>query len=246
MQYLLFGILLIFGAFVIGLSLFVFHSKNRVKAVVLESRCDVKRDEEIIEEIKVTHVLSMSKDGENVNIETELIPVREIKDAEMKLYFDTKSQQIYLPDYEKYYPLLGAFVLCGLLCAVLYAVDEIRPFVELFEIEWIAVLLGAISVAALSYAGKLLNPSVVKVKGNYEGILKQEDGTPISEIYSLWYGKHRQYAKRISGVPLRKKKNPIVLFYNTRKGTVFCLLDVILSVCTGIIALLLMTGVLIM
>ena len=239
MQYLVFGVLLIFGAFVIGLSLFIYHAKNLVKAVVVESRCEIKRDEKKIESIKITHTLNLTDGQERRNIETDMIPVREIKDAEMKLYFDKNTQQVYFPEYSKYLPLLGAFVLGGVLCLVQYAVKYFEPVLRLNESELLAVLSGGIAVVAFSYVCRLLNPSIVKSKGSFEGILKQEDGNQAVEIYSLWYGKHRQYAKRISGMLLRDKGKPVVLFYNTRSGTVFRVQEILLSalVCAGAVAL---------
>lgn len=239
MQYLVFGTLLILGAVVMGLFLFFSHAKHKVVAEVAESYCDVKQTEQGIESIKVKHLLLLGEGEEQKKVETDLLPVRELDGAKLNLFFDQEKQEIYLPDYQKYIPFLGAFLLSGLLCFALYVLDlnEFHLFEALSGQEWIALLIAVIAVAAFSYVCVLINTNVVKTKGSFEAVQISEDGNMAAEIYCLWYGEHRQYARRVNG--MRLKQNPdkkVTLFFNTKTGTVCRVQELVLSMCISAIA----------
>lgn len=248
MQYLVFGALLILGAVVIGLFLFSIHAKNKVEAVVLESFCDVKRMEGWIEDITVTHKLEIEMEGTVKKIETDLIPVRELNGAKISLYYDKKMETVYLPDYERYAPFLLAFFLSGVLCIAFYFLnqDVLARVQMLGETDWLALLLGVIAVVAFSHVTKIINPAVLKAKGNFEGFLKSEDDDNDIEVYSLWYGEHRQYAKRRNGMLLKNdSEKTVTLFYNTKRGMVCRLQEFVISVCISVLAFFAMVVVLV-
>jgi len=247
MQYLIFGMLLILGAVSFGLCLYLSHVKNQVQAVVCESYCDIKRMEQEIEEIRVTHVLELELTGENRRVETELLPVRELNGAKLSVHYNRKKQELYIPDDSKYYPLLGAFGLSGVICFVLYFCGQ-KPLELLYDFsksDWLAFLLGVIAVVAFSYVTTVINPAVLRIKGNFEGILKSGDEYNEVEVYSLWYGEHRQYAKRIKGMLLKQSSGKtITLFYNTKNGYAFRVNELVISMGVSAVAFLAMMIVL--
>lgn len=239
MQYLVFGILLILGAITMGLFLFFSHAKNKVVAEVAESYCDVKQTKQGIEIIKVKHLLIIDDCNEKRKIETEQLPVRELSGAKLNLFFDKEKQEIYLPDYLKYIPVLGAFLLSGLLCFALHVFNmkEFHVFESFTGQDWLTLLISVMAVVAFSYVCVLINPSVVKTKGSFEAVQISEDGNCTAEIYSLWYGEHRQYARRLNG--MRLKQNPekkVTLFFNTKTGTVCRVQELVLSMVISAVA----------
>jgi len=237
MQYLVFGILLILGAACVGLSVYVYHLKNKVTATVLESHSDIKKNGQYIESIIVSHVLEIDSEVSKNIIETEVLPVREIKGAKLPVHYDKKMQKFYVPDYHKYVPLVFSFFICGAACFLLYVIQEFRPAALLPEAELVAVLLALVTVVSCSYSCAIIHPAVVKTKGSFEAFLKPEDGSEEAEIYCLWYGEHRQYAKRTKGI--RFQTNPektVTLFYNTKTGVVYRLHEFLLSMCLSIAA----------
>ena len=120
MQYLVFGILLILGAVGIGLFLYLYHGKNIVEAIVVESYCDIKRNEQMINSIKVTHVFEFESGDERKRIETALFPVRELNSAKVSLYYNRKTDEVYVPEFTKYFTVLSTFFLAGAISFVLY------------------------------------------------------------------------------------------------------------------------------
>jgi len=248
MLYLVFGVLLILGALVLGLFLYLSYAKNRVEAVVLESYCDIKRNEMEIENISVTHVLEFGEKGEKKKVKTELLPVRELDGARISLCYDRKSESVYVSDRAKYYPFLAAFFLSGVLCFILYFLGqrELSLLQGLKESDWLALLLGVIAVVAFSHVTMIINPAVLKTKGNFEGNLKANDECCEAEVYSLWYGEHRQYAKRMKGMLLKQKpEKTVILFFNTKTGLVCRLHEFVISVCVSIAAFLAMIAILV-
>lgn len=247
MQYLVFGVLLILGAVVIGLFLYLSHVKNKVEAIVLESYCDIKQKGQEIENITVTHLLEFELDGEKKKIETDMFPVRELGGAKFFLHYDKGNERVFIPDFERYYPFLAAFFLSGVFCLVLYFLELNEwDFLQLLsQSEWLALLFGGIAVVSFSHVTMIINPAVLKTKGNFEGVLMSEDEGNEVEVYSLWYGEHRQYAKRTRGMAL--KQNPektVTLFYNTKTGTVCRLHEFGISMCVSAAAFLAMIVVL--
>jgi len=247
MQYLVFGALLILGAVVPGLFLYLSHAKNKAEAVVLESYCDIKRNEQEIEDIRVTHVLEFETEGQKKKIETDLFPVRELKGAKLTLYYNKKEEQVYAPDYAKYYPFLCGFLLSGVMCFVLYFCTQKEQILslEFKQSELLALLLGVIAVVTFSHVTVLINPAVLGTKGNFEGVLKAPDGSSEAEVYSLWYGEHRQYGKRMKGMLLKQSPERTVrLFFNTRTGCVCRLHEFVISMCVSVVAFIAMIVVL--
>lgn len=249
MQYLVFGTLLVLGAVVMGLFLYCSHAKNKIEAVVLESCCDLKRDEHEIESIRVTHTLEFESDGDKKKVETDCLPVRELNGAKLSFYYNKKEEKVYIPDNKKYYALLAAFFLSGLLCFGLYLYQMIgfALLQKLAVAEWFALLLGVIAIVAFSYVTTISNPLVLRTKGNFEGILKSEDESGETEVYSLWYGEHRQYAKRTGGMLLKhNSEKAVTLYFNTRTGQVRRLHEFVISMCVSAVAFLAMVVVLLL
>ena len=249
MQYLVFGVLLILGAVMMGLFLYLSHAKNKIEAVVLESFCDIDRDEQEIKSIRVTHVLEFESEGEKKKIETDLFPVRELSGAKLSLYYSRKNEMFYVPDYKKYASLLGAFAFSGVICVMFYfcRLNQVVLLQEFGNLEWLAALLGVIAVVTFSHITMITNPAVVKAKGNFEGILKSEEDTADTEVYSLWYGEHRQYAKRTTGMLIKQRnEEPVTLYFNTRTGQVSRLHEFLISMCTSAVAFSAMVIVLLM
>lgn len=243
MQYLVFGSLLMLGAVVMGLFLYLSHAKNKVEVAVLESFCDVKRSGQEIDDITVSHVLEFELDGKKKKIETDLLPVRELSGAKIFLYYNKKTENVYVPDVEKYYPFLAAFFLSGALSFVLYSLslNVINRLQEMSELEWLALLFGVIAIVAFSYVSLVINPAVLKTKGNFEGCWKSDDSGNESEVYSLWYGEHRQYAKRTKGMLLKpNSEKTVILFYNTKTGYVYRVHEFAISMCICAVAFLAM------
>ena len=243
MQYLVFGALLVLGAVVMGLFLYLSHVKNKAEAVVLGSYCDIKRNEQEIENIKVTHVLEFEIEGEKKKVETDLFPVRELNGAKLTLYYNKKKEEVYVPDCAKYYSFLTAFFLSGVICFALYWSRQ-KPLnlLQLYsEPECLAFLLGMIAVVTFSYVTVIINPAVLRTKGNFEGIWKSEYINCEVEVYSLWYGEHRQYARRMNGMLLKQKPDKAVtLFFNTKTGRVYRLHELVVSMCVSAAAFLAM------
>ena len=246
MQYLVFGVLLILGTVGMGLFFYLSHARNRVEAVVLESFCDIKRNGQEIKSIDVTHVFELEFEGENRKIETDLFPVRELKGAKVTLYYDRISENVYVPHFTKYFPVLCVFLLSGVICFTLYWIEQsgLKLFQEFSGVDWLAFLLGVISVITFSNVTMLINPAVLKTKGNFEGILKSEDNSSEAEIYSLWYGEHRQYAKRLSGMQLKQKdEKTVTLLFNTKTGCVCRLHEFVISMSVSVVAFLAMVAI---
>lgn len=240
MQYLVFGALLILGAAVVGLSLYISHRKNCVCVNVVDSRFDMDFDEKSIKSIRIIHILEFEVAGETRRIETDIIPVREIKGAKLKLYYNKEKESLYRPEFSRYIAYVFAFMTSGIFCFALYFlynVQDMALFDRISADEWFIAFLALIVLTAFLHMDVLLNPSIIKTKGNYEGVIYSEDGN-IEEVYSLWYGEHRQYTTRVKGMKIKNdNKKTVVLFYNTKTGVAKRIHELIISVCVGTIAL---------
>jgi len=237
MQYLVFGVLLILGAVFVGLFVYIHNSRNRIDVTVIESYSDVKKNGQYIEKLSVVHKVSYEGDNVVHEIETDVFPVRELKGVKIKAYFDKNKQEFYHPDYAKYWPLLGAFFVCGIACLAVFVADVFDFSLYLSEIELIALLSAVIAIVSCSEAATVIQPAVVKTKGNFEAFLKTGDKGEEAEVYSLWYGEHRQYAKRKKGMNLRvNPEKTVLLFYNTKTGTVSRAQETVLSMCVSVVA----------
>lgn len=238
MLYLVFGALLILGAITMSLYLCFSHAKNRVQAVVLESYCDVKQNNQEFESITVKHMLEIDLKGEKKEVETDLIPVRELSGATLPLYYSKKTGEIYVPDVKKYFTFISAFFLSGAFCLAIHWLKQnsLNGLYGVSEAEWLALISAVIAIVAFSHASLIINPMVLKTKGKFEGILKSS-GDIDAEIYSLWYGEHCQYAKRTKGMWLKNKDGKTVtLFYNTKTGQVCRLHEFVISMCISLMA----------
>jgi len=233
MHYLIFGILLIVGAAFVGFSVYRYHSRNKITATVVESRSDVKKNGEYIEDIRIVHMLAFD-DVDKKTVETEVLPVRELKDAELEVYFDKNTQSFYVPDYSKYLRLISAFVVCGIACLAIYILKRLNFSVLFSETELLALFLSVIAVVSCSHLCTIIHPAVVKAKGNFEAVYKPAGRNEEAEIYCLWYGEHRQYAKRTKGMRLKvNSEKTVTLFFNTKTGVVFRLPEFVLSMCVS-------------
>ena len=188
MQYLLFGALLMLGAAVVALSLFVSHRKNRVCVNVVDSRFDIDRVGESIKNIRIIHALEFDIAGEKKKIETDIIPVREIKGAKIKLFYNKEKGMLYRLEISRYISYILAFMMSGVFCFLLYFLYG-EPAAALFEQisqdEWLIVFLALIVLTAFLHLDVLLNPSIIKIKGNYEGEICSDEGN-VEEVYSLF------------------------------------------------------------
>ena len=237
MQYLVFGLLLILGAMIVGLSLYIYHSKNKTVVTVVESYSDVKKNGQYIEKISIVHKVTCENENGAGVFETEVFPVRELKGAKIKAYFDKNSQDFYVPEYAKYWSLIGAFFICGMACLAVFAADMFDFTFHFSEVELIALLPAVIAGVCCSQVASIIQASVVKTKGNFEAFLKDTDTGEEAEIYSLWYGEHRQYAKRKKGMNLRvNPEKTVILFYNTKTGAVSRAQETVFSMCVSVIA----------
>lgn len=238
MLYLVFGTLLILGAGIIGLTLYTSHKKNRILMSVTESRCEVEQEADSVRSIRVVHELEFELDGEKMKTETDLIPVREIQGAQLHVYYDRNSGSVYRPDFKLYISIIFAFVLCGICCLGLYILQEFS-MLQVLTVEGAFVLLfSIIALVAFSHLDVLVNPAIIKTKGNYEGVMCPEGEENDVEVYSLWYGEHRQYTTRVKGMRVRSNaQSPVILFYNTKTGVAHRIHEMIISIIFGLAAL---------
>lgn len=239
MQYLILGLFLLFGALTACLFLFFFHLGRKVEVTVLESGCELVRDGELIEKIIVGHTLQLQENEEIRTLKTEALPVCEMQGTKRRLCYDAKTKNIYLPDYRKYAPMIGGFALCGIFCLVLYFL-RVEDFLRTVTgEEWLAVLFGTISLVSFSQACVIFQPALIRCKGQYEGLL--QTSSDFVEVYGLWYGEHKQYAKRKQGMCLRTRaEEPVRLLFHTKTGQVYRLHEIVFSVCIGTVFLLAM------
>lgn len=238
MLYLVFGTLLILGACIIGLTLYLSQKKNLILMQVMESRCDVKQESDFIRSIRVVHKLEFELDGEKKMVETDLIPVREIQGALLRVYYDRNRGSVYRPDFKRYTSIVFAFILCGICCLGLYILHEFALLQVLTAEGAFVLLFSVIALVAFSRLDLLVNPAIIKTKGNYEGIMCPEGEENDVEVYSLWYGEHRQYTTRIKGMRIRSNTEaPVILFYNTKTGVAHRIHEMIISIIFGLAAL---------
>jgi len=238
MLYLVFGTLLILGAAVIGLVLYMSHKKNQIYMNVVENRCELERDAESIKRIRVIHELEFELNDEIVKVETDTIPVREIKDAKLRMYYDRENGLVYRPDFRIYTSVILAFVICGICCFIFYFLQGMILPEVMTEKSIFILFLSVIAVVAFSHLSIFVNPAIIKTKGNYEGVMCPEDRGIEEEVYSLWYGEHRQYTTRVKGMRVRHNtESPVILFYHTRTGVARRIHEIIISAVFGIAAL---------
>lgn len=236
MQYLIFGVLLILGAVVAGIYLYVSYKKNLVSATVLSSSCEIEREGEQIERICVSHTLEIGNE-EKRQIVTDQIPVQELNGMVLKVQYDEASGAIMPFEYMQYLPYISGFLLSGIFCFLAYLCGEFAFATMISEQELLAVLAAAIAIIAFSYVCVLINPAVVRTKGKYEGNMQSKDRPDTVQVYSLWYGEHMQYAVRAKGMPVKTDKNKTVtLLYNTKTGTVSRVNELVFSLCFSTVA----------
>ena len=237
MLYLIFGTLLILGGVGCGLSFYMPHKKNRIVVKVVDSRLNMERNDESIKQIQIVHLLEFEHEGETKQIESDLIPVREIKDAKLHMYYNKEEATVYRPDFAPYISIILAFVMSGICCYALYYLRDFSVMKNLSIENLLLGFLAVVAVIAFLHMDVLINPSVIKTKGNYEGVICTENGM-VEDVYSLWYGEHRQYTTRAKGMLIRKKtERPVVLFYNTKTGVARRIHELIISAVIGISAL---------
>lgn len=248
MVYLIYSVLMIAG--IVLVFLMDRSSCIVVKATVLESRERILKKDGKVTEIQIEHALAYTLDDEEKIIIVDCIPIRETDGSVVKLKLDRKTLE---PAEKAFKAVLSAtfgMFAATVFCIYMFLADKelvpaisfsgIRLSVSQFAFAF-PVLVGLVLCCILfSDAFCLLNPGIIKVSGNYEGIIHSGNFHRMTKYYSLWYGEFRQHARCIGGpVFAPNKEKAVSLFFNTKTGEVRRKADVIRNTCLGIVLLVL-------
>lgn len=243
MVYLIYAILLLIG--IVLVFLMDRASCIVVKATVLESRERLLKKNGKVTEIKIEHALSYTLNDEEKIIIVDCIPIRETNGSVVKLKLDKKTLEPAEKAIKAVLPATFAMFAAMLFCLYLFVSEKkilpqitfsglavsVSEFAFAFPIICGLVLCGILFSDSIS----LLNPGVIKVSGNYEGVIHSGNFHRMTKYYSLWYGEFRQHARCIGGpVFTSDKEKEVTLFFNTKTGLVRRKTAVIRNTCFGV------------
>lgn len=236
MLYLVFGSLLLLGSIVIICFFYFTQGGKKTKVKVIDSTCNVKRNEDEITDIVINHLLQITtKDGEK-ECTTSCLPVREAAGSEIIVHMNKKTGEPEMVYWSNYIPAIAGMVITGFVCLIFFFIQTFYKETG-FHIDYrdiLLILFFGVGMFSLHEMFLVFNPNVVKVKGSFEGWMCMREQRTNCEIYSLWYGEHQQYAKCTrSSVFTKIKQKENVLYYHVKKGTVRKKTDIIGNVCFG-------------
>lgn len=248
MLYLIYAILFLIGIFLV--ILMDISSSIVVKATVLESRERLLKKDGKLTEIKIEHALSYTLDDEEKILIVDCIPIRETNGSVVKLKLDKKTLEPAEKAFKTVLPATFAMFIAMLFCLYLFACDkQLLPQITfsglIYDVSEYAFVFPALCgfvlcAVLLSDSLSLLNPAIIKVSGNYEGIIHSGNFHRMTKYYSLWYGEFRQHARCIGGtVFISDKSKEVTLFFNTKTGEVRRKAAVIRNACLGVALLVL-------
>ncbi len=238
MLYLLFGCLLISGAIIAVIISILLQKRNMVDAVVLESSSIIEKSDKKILRIEVKHRVEINLSDEKKDFITDQIFIRKKNGTVEKLYFDQKEEKLYYNPRNDLLPVVCSMFVAGVMCIVAYFCIRFGLNIEVSNERLLLCLLFAVmSVYFFTGIGFIGRHVIVKMNGHFEGILYVSKMRKYYEIYSLNYNDYQQYGRRIESIfPNQRIEKNIILYFNTRTGTVQKKTDIIGSVCLGVLA----------